>query len=353
MAPSAHDTTCHLSESTAESRGGADHSVPLKNFMNAQYYGEIQIGTPPQTFTTVFDTGSSNLWVPGKDCSSIACWFHAKYDHSKSSTYKANGTEFAIQYGTGSLEGYISQDVALLGGLAVQDQEFAESTKEPGLTFTVARFDGILGLGYDTIAVQHVTPPVYNMINQKLLDEPVFAAWLGGSDDNEGGEITFGGVDTDHFTGNLTWAPVVRKGYWEVALESVAVGGEQLELETRTAAIDTGSSLFALSTAEADTINAKIGATKGQGGQYAVDCATLDSLPVITFGFGGEKYALSGQDYILQVSAGPIGGGKQCISGFMGLDLPMKIMIVGDVFLRKWYSVYDLGKNRVGFARSQ
>ena len=103
--------------------------------------------------------------MPSTRCSSIACWLHRRYDASKSETFKENGTEFAIRYGTGSLEGIISNEVLGLGDLQVTDQDFGESVKEPGLTFAMGRFDGILGLGYDRISVQGVVPPFYNMIN--------------------------------------------------------------------------------------------------------------------------------------------------------------------------------------------
>jgi saccharopepsin len=240
-----------------------------------------------------------------------------------------------------------------LGGIKVEDQGFAESVKEPGFTFAFAKFDGILGLGYDTISVQHTVPPFYHMVNRDLIDEPVFSFWLNdannGDEEAAGGELVFGGTDPSHYKGELTWSDIRRKGYWEITLEDIKFGGESIGLDPVGAAIDTGSSLLIAPTTIADLINHELGAEKNWAGQYVLDCANIADLPEFCFVFSGKDFCLKGEDYVLNVQ-------NQCISGFMGMDIPEPagpLWIVGDVFLRKFYSVYDLGNNRVGLAPSK
>lgn len=310
-------------------------------------FSDITIGTPPQSFKVVLDTGSSNLWVPSQSCGSIACYLHNKYDSSESSTYKQNGSEFEIHYGSGSLSGFISNDVFTIGDLKIKGQDFAEATKEPGLAFAFGRFDGILGLGYDTISVNHIVPPFYQMVNQKLIDEPVFAFYLA---DSEGeSEAVFGGVDDSHYTGKIEYIPLRRKAYWEVDLDAIAYGDEVAEMENTGAILDTGTSLNVLPSALAELLNKEMGAKKGYNGQYTVDCAKRETLPDITFTLAGSNYSLPATDYILEVSG-------SCISTFQGMDFPAPtgpLVILGDAFLRRYYSVYDLGRNAVGLARSK
>ena len=336
-----------------------DGLVPLTNYMDAQYFGEITLGTPPQKFNVIFDTGSANLWVPSSNCRSLACFNHSKYYSDKSSTYKKNGTEFAIRYGSGSVSGIISQDTLTVGNLAIKEQLFGETLKEPGLTFAFGKFDGIFGLGYANIAVNQVTPPFYRMLEQKLIEEPIFSFWLNTSsketdEDSEGGELLFGAINKNHMDGDLFWSPVTRKGYWEVDLEDLAVGKDSgFCHSSKRAAIDTGTSLIAGPTRDVDAIARKVGATKQFTGMYTVDCGTIKDMPDITFSIGqGSKkknFPLTATEYVLKSQG-------ICIFGFIGIDIPAPagpLWIVGDAFLRVYYTVYDLKNNRVGFAKSK
>ncbi|XP_069315675.1 cathepsin E isoform X2 [Eulemur rufifrons] len=194
---------------------------PLVNYLDMEYFGTISIGSPPQNFTVIFDTGSSNLWVPSVYCTSPACKTHAKFYPSQSDTYSQQGQHFSIQYGTGSLSGIIGADQVSVEGLTVAGQQFGESVTEPGNTFVDAEFDGILGLGYPSLAVGGVTPVFDNMMAQNVVDLPMFSVYM--SSDPEGGagsELIFGGYDHSHFSGSLNWVPVTKQGYWQIALDN-------------------------------------------------------------------------------------------------------------------------------------
>jgi len=331
----------------------------IKNYLDAQYYGPIDIGTPAQSFNVVFDTGSSNLWVPSQECSyfNLACRTHNRYDHDDSSTYKPNGTVFEIQYGSGSLSGYLSTDTMCMAGVCVTDQTFAEALKEPGIAFIAAKFDGILGMGFPQISVDGVMPPFQNMIEQGVVENPVFSFWLNRNpDDPNGGELVLGGSDPDKYTGDFTYVKVEREGYWEILMDSMTVKGETVGCDGGcTAIVDTGSSLLVGPTDQTKAINEMLGGSDMLGtGQYIVGCDTLVDMPDMDFVIGGKPFTLTPQDYILQVEQCILGQCvSQCISGFMGMDLPMgPWWILGDVFLGKFYSEFDVGNSRVGFAES-
>ncbi|KAL6055359.1 Lysosomal aspartic protease [Balamuthia mandrillaris] len=408
----------------------------IYNFLNAQYYGEISIGTPPQYFNVVLDTGSSNLWVPSYQCPwyNLACQLHNKYNSKKSQTYVANGTKFEIQYGSGSMAGFLSQDSVSIAGLSVRNQLFAEALSEPGLAFVAAQFDGILGLGFDRISVDGVPPVWYNLLSQGVVDEPVFAFWLNrNADDLNGGEMVLGGVDPDHYTGDFSFTPVTRAAYWQFAVNEMTIGGQPFGgCDGGCQAIaDTGTSLIAGPTKAVEKINKLIGATgiitseceqlieqygpeivkyflegfnpqqictsiglcpgdycsgcetvmtliktilgsnateteiialleticsfiPNPNGQSTVDCSRLPTLPnfdiVIPTDKGPKTYTLTPEQYILKVSVGPQ---SQCISGFIGLDVPSgPLWILGDVFLGVYYTQFDFGNKRLGFATS-
>lgn len=452
-----------------------DDVVDLENFMDAQYYGEISLGTPPQTFSVVFDTGSSNLWVPSSKCSylSIACYLHNKYYSEESSTYEEDGREFSIEYGSGSLTGFFSRDTLHIGGIAVEDQVFAEAINEPSLSFIAASFDGIMGMGFPEISVGKVEPPFQNMLRQGVIDEPVFSFWLNrDEEDPNGGELVLGGVDPTHFKGEHTWAKVTRRGFWQFEMEKIKVKGASKSLcsEGCQAIADTGTSLLAGPVDEVEELNKIIGATSvlveeckesvrtyvpeiideigtipasdicvgaglcaavgktagylpatfrralsmveeryeatvlgsdkhqysvqddtlcdmcttvvqsiqstlsddateedieklldsaceqaqvlSPGGAAVVDCSTIDSLPDINFVISGEPFVLTPSQYVLQFDSM---GKKQCISGFIGLDVPKPLgplWILGDNFIGAYHTVFDYGNERVGFAEA-
>lgn len=314
------------------------------NFENAQYYGPVGLGVPAQTFNVVFDTGSSNLWIPSKECKSIACRVHHKYDHDLSPDYVADGTKLDLAYGSGACKGFLSRDTLTIGTTQVTNVTFGEMTTEGSVSFIAGRFDGILGLGFPQLAADKVTPPFYDMVKQGLTDN-YFSVWLSGNAGNNGGEITWGGVNPARYTGNFVYVPLSKAGYWQIRIDSVRVGNVVQCSSGCEGIVDTGTSLMAGPPKDVNAIQSILGSQPLAAGEFTIDCSLISQLPNITYVIDGIDYSLAGSDYILQVQT-------QCLVGFMGIDLSREGLswILGDVFIRRWYTQFDVANERIGFA---
>ncbi|NWS07969.1 RENI protein, partial [Motacilla alba] len=343
-------------------RGGGDGprngTAPtlLTNYLDTQYFGEISIGTPAQTFKVVFDTGSANLWVPSYKCSPLysACVSHSRYDSSKSRTYIANGTGFAIRYGTGSVKGVLSQDIVMVSDIPII-QVFAEATALPAFPFIFARFDGVLGMGYPSQAIDGITPVFDRILAQQILQEDAFSVYYSrNSPLKPGGEIILGGSDPAYYTGDFHYLNVSRSGFWQIRMKGVSVGAETLFCrEGCSVAVDTGASYITGPAGPVSVLMKAIGATEVAEGEYVVDCEQVPQLPNISFHLGGKVYGLSGPAYVLRQSQY---GEDVCVVAFSGLDIPPPagpLWILGATFIGHYYTKFDRRHNRIGFATAR
>lgn len=251
------------------------------------------------------------------------------------------------------VRGFLSKDSLSIGEHRITGQGFGEMTHAPGKTFVGTPFDGVLGLGYASLAKNGILPPFQNMLHQGILDEPLFSFYLGRGDNN-GGELRFGSIDGKKHRNQLQWLPVQFQQYWEVALEEFKMGN--FSRKGARAAIDTGTSLIICPNEAAETINKQIGAEPIFGGLYKVNCNDISKLPPVTFSFKSENgiatFTLPATDYILKAEGG------ECLSSFIGVDLfssdagQPELWVLGDSFLKAFYSVYDHGNHRIGLAEA-
>ncbi|EDX00780.1 lysosomal aspartic protease [Drosophila yakuba] len=310
----------------------------LSNFDNFQYYGNISIGTPAQYFLVQFDTGSSNLWVPGSSCNSTACQDHQVFYKNQSSSYVANGTTFSILYGTGSVSGYLSVDSVGFAGLTVQSQTFGEVTTEQGTNFVDAYFDGILGMGFPSLAVDGVTPTFQNMIQQGLVQSPVFSFFLrdNGSVTFYGGELILGGSDSSLYSGYLTYTDVIETAYWKFQTDYIKIG--TTFISTFAAAIaDTGTSLIIAPLSQYAQISQLFNANS----EGVFQCSSTTSYPDLIININGVDFRIPAKYYIIQE-------GYYCSLAIQSINQDFWIM--GDVFLGRFYTEFDVGNQRLGFA---
>ncbi|XP_073346046.1 pepsin A-like [Pagrus major] len=317
---------------------------PMTNDANIAYYGIISIGTPPQSFKVIFDTGSSNLWVPSVYCSSPACNNHVKYNPAASSTYRQDGSPLNIRYGTGSMTGILGYDTVTVGGIAVRNQIFGLSKTEA--TFMqFMRADGILGLAYPSISASGATPVFDNMMNQGLVNEDLFSVYLNAQPKHKGSVVTFGGVDPNHYIAPITWIPLSSQRFWQITMDSVTINGQVVGCSGGCQVIvDTGTSLVIGPQSDIDNINSLVGVTVNNG-EMTVNCDDIPQMPDVTFHIQGQEFTLPSSAYIRQTKH------YGCLTGFdKGGNSEW---LLGDVFLRQFYSIYSRAQNMVGLAKAK
>lgn len=332
---------------------------------DSSYTGTVSIGTPPQNIPLDFDTGSSDMWVWSTELSqqtrSQGSATHTIFDPTQSSTFKnVSGSTWSISYGDQSTaSGTVGTDNVTIGGLTIKNQAVELANQLSAQFIKDSGSSGLLGLAFgqlNTVKPTAVKTPVENMIAQSDIsaDMELFTAYLGswrdvGEPDQGKSFYTFGYIDQNTIaaTGQqIAYTPVDNsQGFWMFDSSTYSINGQSFPQPGNTAIADTGTTLMLCSDTFVDAVyNAIPGATYDSQNQGYIFPAntTADQLPVVTVAVGDNQYTIQKEDLsFADAGNGMVYGGIQS-RGTMTFD------ILGDVFLKAIYAVFDVGNMRFG-----
>ncbi|KAI0689343.1 aspartic peptidase domain-containing protein [Cytidiella melzeri] len=329
--------------------------VPVTNSI-VTYTAEVGIGQPATLHNLLVDTGSSNTWIGANSV------------YSPSSSATPTGRIFEVQYGSGIVFGDLWIDTVTLGNsFVITGQGIGVAELSEGFT-TV---DGILGIGPTDLTegttsgletVPTVTDTAYS---NGLLDERLVGISFepATSDSDPNGELTFGGVDSAKFTGDINYIPITStspaSSYVGIDQE-ITYGSSRLSILPTTSGItDTGTTLILLSQAAFNLYTAATGAVMDQTtGLLRLTSPQYAALESLYFTIGGVEYEFTAnaQRWPEALNAG-IGGtqdGIYLVVGNAGDDTGGINFINGYTFLERFYTVYDSGPgaSRFGIAET-
>ncbi|KAF9574925.1 hypothetical protein EC968_004926 [Mortierella alpina] len=318
---------------------GTTGKIPLTDVkLDLEYYGSVSVGTPAQVFKLNFDTGSSDIWFPSTTCKATACRRHTRFSPDRSSTFEDDGRSWSITYGDGSgASGVLGVDLIDVGGISVR-QTIGLATAESS-SFGSSPSDGLFGLGFASIeTVSGVSTFLDNAIVTGALALPVVSVFLPSQRlfNGLGGQFLFGGIDSSKYTGELTYVPVTKQGYWQVAIEDVGYNGQSLGLASQ-GIIDTGTTLIIVGDEAAASIHSNIGgAFNDPKDGWIVPCSLKDSFDYISFTMANTAFKVAVADLAYE---GVRDGSENCISGVQGGQ--KALWILGDVFIKNNYCVFS------------
>ncbi|EPT01339.1 hypothetical protein FOMPIDRAFT_1023268 [Fomitopsis schrenkii] len=320
------------------------------------YIATVQIGTPPQDFNFLMDTGSADMWVGSEDCTTQGttqgCGNHTFLGNSSSSSFVEVGKQFQVTYGTGQVSGVTVSDNVNIAGLALDNHTFGVANVEStDFSADTVPFDGLMGLALSTLSEEGVDTPPESLAKQGLIDEAIASFKISRlSDEKNDGEVTFGGLDASKFDAStlVTVDNVSEDGFWEAAMDGVSADGQDLGLQGRSAILDTGTTLIIAPQADADAVHAAIPGAQsdGQGG-YTIPCTSNTS---IALGFGGALFAINPVD-LLFTPVDPNDPTGDCVSGISAGEIDgATTWLTGDVFLKNVYLSVNQNKNQISLA---
>ncbi|KAJ4871451.1 Eukaryotic aspartyl protease family protein [Raphanus sativus] len=333
--------------------------ISLNKFQDVIFYGRISVGTPPQNFDVVFDTGSSNFWVPSTSWSAKTTYPHQKFNAKASKTYhtRPGRKEYDIAYTSGALEGTLSKDNLMLGGITLEGQDFFIGSK-PDHFFTTVKFDGILGLGLPALKISGTDSVLENLVNKKLLTQRIFSIWLSsregdGDEVQNAGQITFGGVDKKRFRGEHVYVPVLSStGFWNISVSQFTVRGKDIKVCVPQcfAFVDSGTTDIVGPRDQIEKIYKELDITNRK-----IKCADIDTAPVISFNVGGNTFSLTPANYIYKFRDAK--GSTVCRVHFVKPEKNGKTdsWILGAAFMQAYHTVFDFEdfkKPKIGFAKA-
>jgi hypothetical protein len=205
-------------------------------------------------------------------------------------------------------------------------------------------------MGWPAISVDKM-PLIFDLlVSQGKVSGNSFSFYLTKTAGTNGSSLVLGGVNTKYADGDFKYYPLISKDYWRITMSDIVFNGTSYKTGSNIQAIiDTGTSVIAGPKA----VIAKMTAGFGPGAQKQVDCNKIDSYPDLTFSFGSDKYVLKARDYILKITQL---AQTECIVGLIGLDLPAQLgeaFILGDSFIKTYYTHFDVENGQVGFAKAK
>ncbi|CAE6443117.1 unnamed protein product [Rhizoctonia solani] len=334
-------------------------TIPLKNYFNGtdlQWYGEVQVGTPPQNLSVVFDTGSLDAVIPDISCES--CLGHNTFNRELSSTFSDYNESFYAEFATGvGVDPSISEwllysavrDLVSVTGLPAVPLDIYLITDESA-GFWAAPFDGIFGMGYKAEGSFFQT-----LVKQGL--DPIMGFWLTPAVVGKA-EITLGGVDESKLEGKkVNYIPVssVAHGFWQLESTQFAVNGETNEVlkQIRQVYFDSGTANLQFPKNTTEAMYALISPNIkpfGESGAYGIPCSEVSSIQArldLTFkDQAGEPLLLSIPPQ--ELSVGPFKNNHTMCQTLINAGFDQNF--VGGSLLKHYYSIWDQGNARMGFA---